>query len=82
MHTNKEVGVQISKRRYILGSYKGEVARLHTLLYVFALKTLLVPPNAPLDGRDWLTSPIAADISCCLTGCPIVFFMVNRPQNV
>ena len=82
MHTNKEVGAQILKRRCILGSYKGGVARLHTLLYVFALKTLLALPNAPIDGRDWLTSPIAADISCCLTGCPIVFFMVNRPQNV
>ena len=81
MHTNKEVGVQILKRRCILGSYKGEVARLHTLLYVFALKRVLAPPNAPLDGRDWLTSPIAADISCCLTICPIVYF-VNRPQNV
>jgi hypothetical protein len=56
----------------------GEVARLHTLLYVFALKTLLAPPNAPLDGWDWLTSFIAADISCCLTGCPIVFFIVKR----
>jgi hypothetical protein len=62
MHTNKEIGVQISKRRCILGSYKGEVARLHTLLYVFALKTLLAPPNAPLDGRDWLASLIAAEI--------------------
>ena len=75
MHTNKEVGVQILKRRCILGSYKGEVARLHTPLYIFPLKTLLAPPNAPLDGRDWLTSPIAADISCCLTGCPIVFLL-------
>ena len=74
MHTKKEVDVQISNRRCTPGSYKGEVARLHTLLYVFALKTLLAPPNAPLDGRDWLTSFIAADISCFLTGCPIVFF--------
>jgi hypothetical protein len=73
MHTNKEVGAQILKRRCILGSYKGGVARLHTLLYVFALKTLLALPNAPIDGRDWLTSPIAADISCCVTGCPIDF---------
>ena len=73
MHTNKEVGVQILKRGCILGSYKGEVARLHTLLYVFALKALLAPPNAPLDIRDWLTSLIAADISCCLTGCPLFF---------
>ena len=57
MHTNKEVGVQISKRRYILGSYKGEVARLHTLLYVFALKTLLAPPYAPLDVEIGLHRP-------------------------
>jgi hypothetical protein len=49
MHMKKEVGVQISNRRCTLGSYKGEVARLHTLLCVFALKTLLAPPNAPLD---------------------------------
>jgi hypothetical protein len=71
MHTNTEVGVKISKRICILRSYKG----LHTILHVFALKTLLAPPNAPLDGRDWLTSPIAAGISCCLTGCPIVILL-------
>ena len=29
MHIKKEVGVKISKRRCNLGSYKGEVARLH-----------------------------------------------------
>ena len=57
MHTNKEVGVQISNRRCTLGSYKGEVARLHTLLYVFALKPLLAPPNAPLDVENGLHRP-------------------------
>ena len=49
MYTKREVGVQISNRRCTLGSYKGEVARVHTLWYVFALKPLLAPPNAPLD---------------------------------
>jgi hypothetical protein len=57
MHTKKEVGVQISNRRCTLGSYKGEVARLHTLLYVFALKPLLAPPNAPLDVENGLHRP-------------------------
>jgi hypothetical protein len=57
MHTKKEVGVQISNRRCTLGSYKGEVARLHTLLYVFALKTLLAPPNTPLDVEIGLHRP-------------------------
>jgi hypothetical protein len=54
MHTKKEVGVQISKRRCNIGSYKGEVARLHPFFSVrkeqlFVLKTLLAPPNSPLD---------------------------------
>ena len=57
MRTKTEVGVQISKRRCTLGSYKGEVARLHTLLYVFALKTLLAPPYAPLDVEIGLHRP-------------------------
>jgi hypothetical protein len=62
MHSKKEVGVQISKRRCTLGSYEGEVARLHCLFsvrkqYVFALKTLLAPPNAPLDVEIGLHRP-------------------------
>ena len=62
MYTKKEVAVQISKRRCTLGSYKGEVARSHHLFYVrkqyfFTLKTLLVPPNAPLDVEIVLHRP-------------------------
>jgi hypothetical protein len=57
MHTKKEVGVPISNRRCTLGLYKGEVARLHTLLYVFALITLLAPPNAPLNVEIGLHRP-------------------------
>ena len=50
----KEVDVQISKRRYTPGSYKGELARSHPTFflrkqYFFALQSLLAPPNAPLD---------------------------------
>ena len=53
-YTKKEVAVQISKPRCTLGSYKGDVARSHPLFsvrkqYFFTLKTLLAPPNAPLD---------------------------------
>ena len=57
MHTKKEVGVQISNRRCTLGSYKGGVARLHTLLYVSALKILIAPPNSPLDVEIGLHRP-------------------------
>jgi hypothetical protein len=57
MHTNKEVGVQISNRRCTFSSYKGGVARLYTLLYVFALKTLLAPPNVALDVEIGLHRP-------------------------
>ena len=50
----KEVAIHISKRRCILGSYKEKVARSHPLFsvrkqYFFTLKTLLAPPNTPLD---------------------------------
>jgi hypothetical protein len=50
----KEVAIHISQRRCILGSYKEKVARSHPLFsvrkqYFFTLKTLLAPPNTPLD---------------------------------
>ena len=62
MHTKKEVGVQISNQRCTLGSYKGEVARSHPFFsvrkqYLFTLKTLLAPPNAPLDVEIGLHRP-------------------------
>ena len=63
MHTKKEVGVLISNQGCTLGSYKGEVTRLHALFsvrkqYVFALKTLLAPPNAPFDVEIDLHRPL------------------------
>jgi hypothetical protein len=62
MYANKEVGVQISKRRCTPGSYKGEVARSHPPFSsknsnYFALKSSLVPPNAPLDVENGLYRP-------------------------
>ena len=60
MYTKKGVGVQISKRRCTPGSYKGEVARSHpTFFFIkqFALKSLLAPPNAPLDVEIGLYRP-------------------------
>ena len=57
MHTKKEVGVQISKRRYTPGSYKEEVAFLLRKQCLFALKSLLAPPNAPLDVESGLYRP-------------------------
>ena len=75
MHTKREVGVQISKRRCTLGSHKGEVARLHTIFFCqktvcFCFENIFSPSQC----RDWFTQPLAADISCCLTGCSIVFY--------
>ena len=62
MYTKKEVAVQISKQRCTLGSHKGEMARSHPLFsvrkqYFFPLKTLLAPPNAPLDVEIGLHRP-------------------------
>jgi hypothetical protein len=61
--------------------YKGEVARLHTLLYVFALKTLLAPPNAPLDVEIGLHRPLLQTYLAVYQVARL-FFMLYRPQNV
>jgi hypothetical protein len=62
MYTKKEVAIQISKQRCTLSSYKGDVAGSHPLFsvrkqYFFTLKTLLAPPNAPLDVEIGLRRP-------------------------
>jgi hypothetical protein len=62
MYAKKEVGVQIWKRRCTPGSYKGEVARLHLNVflrkqYFLYLKSLLAPPNAPLEFENGLCRP-------------------------
>jgi hypothetical protein len=73
----KEVGVQISKRRCNIGSYKGEVARLH--LFFFCQKTVIVcfeniisPTQLTSRCRDWLQKYLAVDC----------FVILNRPPNL
>ena len=81
MHTKKEVGVLISNRRCTLGSYKGRVARLHTLLYVSALKIVFAPPNSPLDVEIGLHRP-QLQTYIAVYQVARLFVTLNRPQNV
>jgi hypothetical protein len=86
----KEVAVQLSKRRchvirQALGSYWGGTIAspffcLKKILLYF--ENIISPSQRISRCRNWVTSPLAAHISCCLTRCSFVcFFMLNRPQN-
>ena len=73
MYTKKEVGVQISKRRCTVGWYKGEVERSHP--FFFCQKTLILCfENITYRCWNWVTSPLAANTSCCLTRGSFVIY--------
>ena len=72
-----EVGVLISKRRYTVGWYKGEVERLHPFFYQKTIfiwfENIIRPFQRTSRCRNWVTSPLAATTSCCLTRGSFVF---------
>ena len=78
-NNKKEVDVgQISKRRCTVGSYKGEVEQLHPLFFcqktvILYFENMFGPSQRTARCRNWVTSPLAANIYCCLTRGSFVF---------
>jgi hypothetical protein len=87
----KEVTVQPSKRKctsvkpQALGSYKGEwhdrIAFFLSEKIFLYFDNILRPSQRTSRCRNWVTSPLAAKIYCCLKPCSFVFFMLNGPEN-
>jgi hypothetical protein len=82
----KEVDVQMSKRRCTVGWYKGDMERSHPLFSVrkqrnICFENIISPSQRTCWCRNWVASPLAASISCCLTRGSLVF-VLNRQHNL
>ena len=72
VYLKKDVAVQISKRKCTLGSYKAFPFFCQKTVFLY-FENIISPSKRTSRCRIWVTSPLAAKISCCLTRCSFVF---------
>ena len=72
--TNKEVGVQISKRS--VGTIASHLCPQKTVFVCFEI--IINPSQSTSRSRNWNISPIAANMSCCLTRCSFFLCKIDH----